>query len=303
MNTEIRTDLALEEQERFAGTKREISGVVLEKKTGYGGRFGVSKVVIKNECGARAMRKPMGTYVTMEDCLIEEYEDDFYEEMSYEVGLQLGEMLKTLERRQGIKIRKILAVGLGNRDATPDALGPETVGRLFATDRLSAVTPDVTVKTGIETADYIRGLVKEIHADGVIAIDSLAARNTARLNTTIQIADTGICPGSGVGNHRMGINEETMGVPVIAIGVPTVVEAAAMVKEVMEHFLQLMEEAKTGNGIAQMYQEFTVKEKHQFACELMEMSDREFFVTPKDIDENIRILGKILAEGIEMAVE
>ena len=158
-------------------------------------------------------------------------------------------------------------------------------------------------QTGCETSGYIRGIAKELDAGFIIAVDSLAARNTSRLNTTIQITDTGINPGSGVGNHRQAMNQETMGVPVIAIGVPTVVDAATIVNDVMDNLMVAFENAGMLRGLSDTMEEFSEKEKRQLVKELMDQKTRDLYVTPKDIDEDIRILGEIIAQGINEAMD
>ena len=158
-------------------------------------------------------------------------------------------------------------------------------------------------QTGCETSRSVRGNAKELDAGFIIAVDSLAARNTGRLNTTIQITDTGINPGSGVGNHRQAMNEETMGVPVIAIGVPTVVDAATIVNDVMDNLMAAFENAGMIRGLSDTMEEFSEKEKKQLVKELMDQKARDLYVTPKDIDEDIRILGEIIAQGINEAMD
>lgn len=302
METEIRTDLALEEKERFEGTDVEVSGVSLEKRKSLAGTFQVTMVKILDEHGASVMRKPRGTYVTLENCFIDECHPDLYEDMIHEISVQIRQMMKEFQRQDGRSKDKILIAGLGNRNATPDALGPVTVEDILIGKHLCAVAPGVMGQTGCETSDYIRGIVKEIQADLIIAVDALAARNTRRLNTTVQISDTGIHPGSGVGNHRQAITRESMGVPVIAIGVPTVVEAATIVNDVLDNLVQALEMSDNVKGLSQVMNEFSEMEKRQLVRELMDVQTRDLYVTPKDIDETIGILGKIISEGINDAL-
>ncbi len=241
MDSEIRTDLALEEKERFEGTDVEVEGVSLEEKQSPSGIIKITIVKILNETGAKNMRKPVGNYITLENCRIDEYDESFYDEITKEISIRLKNIIKDLKKRGKIKGNKILVVGLGNREATPDALGPVTMNDIIVNKYVYAIAPGVMAQTGLETSDYIRGIVKEINAGLIIAIDSLAARNTRRLNTTVQITDIGIHPGSGVGNNRQAMNEETMGVPVIAIGVPTVVDAVTIVNDVLDNLIQILE--------------------------------------------------------------
>ena len=183
----------------------------------------------------------------------------------------------------------VLVVGLGNREITPDALGPNVINNMMITRHLikefgkaayqeekanliSGIVPGVMAQTGMETAEILRGVIKETKPDLVIAVDALAARSTKRLNRTIQITNTGIHPGSGVGNYRNAITEESLGVPVIAIGIPTVVDAATIVNDAMENMLSA--QATLNN----------------------------MFVTPKDVDENVKRLGYTISEALNIAL-
>ena len=196
----------------------------------------------------------------------------------------------------------IPVVGLGNRDVTPDALGPDVIANLCITrhviqeygvqgmgemhrHRISGIVPGVMAQTGMETLEIIKGVVQEIHPDVIFAVDALAARSVRRLNRTIQITDTGIIPGSGVGNHRNGLTEETLGVKVIGIGVPTVVDAATIVQDSMANLLDTLEES----------------EKKEFLEEMIAPALYSMFVTPKDVDETVKRLSFTISEGLNMA--
>ena len=167
---------------------------------------------------------------------------------------------------------------------------------------VSAIVPGVMGQTGMETVEIIRGVVQETKPDLIIAVDALAARSSRRLNRTIQIADTGIHPGSGVGNHRNGITEETVGVPVIAIGVPTVVDAATIVNDTMENLIAALESSETLKGVGVVLQGYNAAEKYELVKELISPHLNGLYVTPKDIDENIRITAEIIAESINELV-
>ena len=243
MDAEIRTDLALEEKERYEGTDVEVKGVSLEETMSPAGLFPVTMVKILNKEGERNMHKPAGNYITLENCRIDAYDEVLYEDMSEEIARQLLFVIGELEKKKKIRKKKVIVAGLGNRDATPDALGPVVTDHIEVGKHICAVAPGVMAQTGCETSRYVRGIAKELDAGFIIAVDSLAARNTGRLNTTIQITDTGINPGSGVGNHRQGINRELLGIPVIAIGVPTVVDAATIVNDTMENLVEAMDQS------------------------------------------------------------
>ena len=213
--------------------------------------------------------------------------------------------------------KKVLVVGLGNRQVTPDALGPYVVDNLFVTrhifleygkyamgeekaESVSANAPGVMAQTGMETVEIIRGVVKETNPDFIIAIDALAARNSRRLNRTIQVADTGIHPGSGVGNQRNAITKETVGIPVIAIGVPTVVDAATIVNDTMENFLQALEESETLKGVGLVLQGYNAAEKYELVRQLISPHLNGMFVTPKDIDETVKRISYTISESLNM---
>ena len=198
----------------------------------------------------------------------------------------------------------VLVAGLGNREVTPDALGPQVIQQLKITRHMvkeygnsgleegpscmvSSIAPGVMAQTGMETLEILRGIVRETKPTVIIAVDALAARSTRRLNCTIQLTDTGIHPGSGVFNFRSGLSQETLGVPVIGIGVPTVVDAASIVHDAVSQLLEALEEA----------------EIEEFLGELITPGLQRMFVTPKDVDETLQILSKTIAQGINLALQ
>lgn len=295
----IHTDLALEDKERFESDNVEISGVSVEEVYNEDKEIQITTVKIMTENGAKAMRKPVGTYITMEAPNMTAPDEAYQMEIAKELSTYLKELLN-LEKKE----YTVLVVGLGNREVTPDALGPLVVEELFVTRHLvkeygkfimekhcmnlvSAIAPGVMAQTGMETSEIVKGIVNEIRPDFVIAIDALAARNTRRLNRTIQIADTGINPGSGVGNHRAGITKETLGVPVIAIGVPTVVDAATIVRDTMEHVVK----------------ELNVEADELILEQWIAPHLYGMFVTPKDIDETIARIGITISEALNILFE
>ncbi len=293
---DIRTDLAVEEQERFKGSNIEVNGVSLEELTEDNGNINISVVEILNKQGEDAMKKPIGKYVTIESYSLREVDEDYHKRVT---GVLAKYINKLLPKR---KNNKILVVGLGNRDATPDALGPKVISNIYINEEIFAIAPGVMAQTGIETAEYVKGIVDEIKPSAVIAIDALAARNTKRLGTTIQLSDTGINPGSGVGNHRKGINSESLGVPVVSIGVPTVVEAATIVSDAMDELITELSSSEAFKGLKNAMSQFSQNEKIQLIKELMEPSKGNLYVTPKDIDENIKMLSFTLSEAINVAL-
>ena len=268
----VRTDLALEEQERFQEDDVEIQGVELYEWERKQEGIRLSQVIIKNEEGAAAMGKPIGHYLTLEAPGLAEKDDDFHKEVTQSLAEQILELLKL----HHVENSPILVVGLGNQDATPDALGPKVLEHLQVTRHLcleygkefcekhgypilSGLTPGVMAQTGMETAEIIKGVIKETRPGVLIVVDALAARSVQRLGVTIQLADTGIHPGSGVGNHRNALTEEALGIPVLALGVPTVIE----------------------------------------------LSEPEFgpmYVTPHNIDERVEMLSYTISEAIHEAL-
>lgn len=292
----IRTDLALETTERFAEENTEIRGVEIQEE--YDEEKDVRTTVVKivTENGAKAMGRPQGTYITIEAPDLSVPDEDYHREISEEISKHLKQLIDLK------KEKSILVVGLGNAGITADALGPHVVENLRMTRHIireyglrgidhekmhrgSGIVPGVMAQTGMETAEIIQGVVAETKPDVVVAIDALAARSVRRLNRTIQITDTGIHPGSGVGNHRNGLTEDNLQVKVIGIGVPTVVDAATIVHDSMAHLLDALEEA----------------EQKEFLEEMIAPNLYSMFVTPKDVDETVKYLSFTISEGLNIA--
>lgn len=295
-----RTDLALEARESICGADSELKGVRVEEYYREEEDIRVTKVMIDTKNAAKAMGKPVGIYVTMEAPAMVEPDEDYHREISLCLAEEIRELMPGMEEEQSV-----LVVGLGNREVTADALGPQVVDNLFITrhivkeygkaayncdkmNQISALEPGVMAKTGMETAEIVKGVVSQTAPDALIVIDALAARSTKRLNRTIQITNTGIQPGSGVGNHRNALTEESLGVPVIAIGIPTVVDAATIVGDALE---KLLEEEKDLESA-----KCRERQKLNFA-ELNNM-----YMTGKDIDAVIKRVSFTVSEGINIAV-
>lgn len=308
----IRTDLALEQKERFESDNVEVQGVVLTEEYDEEREIRVTTVKIETEKGAKTMGKPVGTYITVEAPNMAVPDEDYHREVSQELASFIQTMLPEKEDDY-----HVLIVGLGNRQVTPDALGPYVVDNLNITrhiikeygkyamgeenaESVSAIVPGVMGQTGMETVEIVRGVVAETRPDFIIAVDALAARNSKRLNRTIQIADTGINPGSGVGNHRNGITKDTVGVPVIAIGVPTVVDAATIVNDTMENLIQALESSEALKGVGVVMQGYSAAEKYELVKELIAPHLNGMFVTPKDIDETVKRISYTISEGLNI---
>lgn len=311
----VRTDLALEEKERFESDNVEISGVVLEEDYDETLEIRITRVKIETENGAKAMGKPAGVYLTLEAPNLAVPDEDYHREISEKLADHMEELLH--ENHLTGRDISVLVVGLGNRQVTPDALGPYVVDNLCVTRHIvreygkyamgmeraqlvSAIVPGVMGQTGMETLEIVKGVVTETKPDLVIAVDALAARNSRRLNRTIQIADTGIHPGSGVGNHRNGLTRETLGVPVIGIGVPTVVDAATIVSDTMENLIQAMETSETLKGVGEVLKMYNNAEKYELVKELISPHLNGMFVTPKDEDEMIKQISYTISESLNL---
>lgn len=299
----IYTDLALEERERYQKNV-EIPGVVLEKKEIEQLEMSLTKMIIKNKSGCEAMGKPEGTYITIESRMLlneEILEDSEIEDAIVKVICR--ELKKVAQGIKGMnRERKILIVGLGNEKATPDALGPLTMGQIMVKENVICIAPGVLAQTGMETYKIIKGIVREEKPDLVIAIDSLAARNTSRVATTVQITDTGITPGSGIGNYRMGLNRETLGIPVIAVGIPMVVNSVTIVHDTIEQLISFLQNYEELKDMTSSFAIFNREEKYAFIDEIMTNEMGKMYVTPKDIDDIINRLSNVLAQAINMAM-
>lgn len=313
----IRTDLALEEKERFESDQVEVQGVVLEEEYDKEREIRVTTVRIETENGAKTMGKPVGTYLTIEAPNLSSPDEEIHREVSEELAKYLTEVMKKIIP-ESEHDKEVLVIGLGNRQATPDALGPYVADNLNITRHIvkeygkyaaleemncvvSAIVPGVMAQTGMETAEIIKGVVRETKPDLLIVIDALAARNSRRLNRTIQIADTGINPGSGVGNYRNAITKETIGVPVIAIGVPTVVDAVTIVSDTMENLLSALETSESLKGVGLVLGGYSEAEKYELIKELIAPNLNSMFMTPKDIDETVKRLSYTISEGLNLA--
>ena len=311
---EIRTDLALEEKESFPGDGGEIHGVSLKEWQDKEGNFKITEVIVLDEEGAQAMGKPVGTYMTLEAKNLKWREQEYHTELAKELARQIARLMKKQHiREEG----DILVVGLGNEAVTPDSLGPMVVSQLrisrhlkkkyrqemFGSSRsVSALVPGVMAQTGMETAEIIRGVVQETKPDMVLVIDALAARSVRRLGNTIQLSDTGIAPGSGVGNHRSAITEEVLGVPVLAVGVPTVVGAAAIAHDTVGALIQVLHREQITENIGQYIENMDPEEQYAFIREILDPELGNRYVTEPDIDETIRQLGALISDGIHRAV-
>ena len=297
---QVRTDLALEARESIGKAEEERRGITVEEYDREEIQVHITRVVISSKNGAKAMNKPMGNYITLEAPAMQEADDDYHREISQELARQIRSILPGADTEQSI-----LVVGLGNRDVTADALGPGVIDNLFVTRHIvkeygkaaynkermnlvSGIVPGVMAATGMEAAEIVKGVVEQTKPDLVIVVDALAARSTKRLNRTIQVTDTGIQPGSGVGNHRNALTKDNLGVPVIAVGVPTVVDAATIVADAVE---KIERERKERERIFRTDSIRTMSELNNM------------YVTGKNIDEIIKRLSFTISEALNIALE
>lgn len=312
---QVRTDLALEARESIPQAEERDRGIHVEEYELEGSDILVTKVMIETKNASKLLGKPMGCYVTIEAPTMAEPDEDFHQEISECLKKELREMLP--ESDNG-KEQSFLIVGLGNRAVTADALGPLVLDNLYINRHLvkeygrvafaaengakggseqeneeclnlvSSIEPGVMAKTGMETAEIIKGVIDETHPDCVIAIDALAARSIKRLSRTVQISSTGIWPGSGVGNHRHALTQETLGVPVIGIGVPTVVDAATIVGDALDKLLSENQE----------YEQLRYIGKHRNSFHEL----NNMYMTGKDIDAIVKRVSYTVSEGINRAL-
>lgn len=347
---QIRTDLALEaremvleEDKKTNKEAKDVNGVFIEEETIDGVKITNIKV---DEEGAKRLNKKAGHYLTFEAQGIRKKDTELQEQLEKVFAKKFQSFLQKV----GIKKEdSCLIVGLGNWNVTPDALGPLTVEEILVTRHLfnlapeevqdgfrsvSAIIPGVMGTTGIETSDVIYGIIEKVKPDFVIAIDALASRSIERVNSTIQISDTGIHPGSGVGNKRKELSKDVLGIPVIAIGIPTVVDAVSITSDAMDfvlkHFGREMKEAsRPSRRLAPAGMSFGEKreltekdmpeadkrehimglvgtlqeeEKRRLIAEVLSPLGHNLIVTPKEVDVFIEDMAHVLAQGLNAAL-
>ena len=298
----FRTDLAIELAQQLQDTVSQDYQTVQKEEDGAV----VFHTKILTPAGERQFGKPAGDYITVEVVPF----SDSVTDSAREAEVIARQIKSLLPGQDGL----VLVVGLGNLSITPDALGPKVIDGILATRHLAgewekaaqkdqlrpvaAIAPGVLGLTGIETSEILESLAAKIRPDVLIAIDALAARESDRLNKTIQLADTGITPGSGVGNHRQAINEQSIGIPVLAIGVPTVIAVPTIVNDAMDVLVDAIGKQSAKNVL----KKFNEEERYQLACEMVTPYLEDMFVTPKDIDEAVKRISYTISEAINQAV-
>lgn len=310
----VRTDLAVEAREMAEPSQgSSIPGVdsnTIEENGVY-----ITTIDITSAAGEQAIGKKQGHYLTIEAPGLRQKDSDLQDR----VATLFAKHFETFLANAGIpKEAKVLIVGLGNWNVTPDALGPIVVENVMVTRhyfelmpdqvapgyrQVSAVAPGVLGITGIETSEIVQGIVEKSKPDLIIAVDALASKALERVNTTIQIADTGIHPGSGIGNKRKGITQEALGVPVIAIGVPTVVYASTIVNSTIELLSQNFgKQTENTDAILGMLPNMTEQDRLGMVREVLDPLGHDLLVTPKEIDQFIEDIANIIASGLNAAL-
>ncbi|MCD8019885.1 MAG: GPR endopeptidase [Clostridiales bacterium] len=277
-------------------------GYSVRQRTRKNGRISEVIVTIENEQGERLFRKPKGTYLSLESADLSKNDGDYHEDMS---SLLAEHLEHFMEGR-----KKILFAGLGNAEVTPDALGPLVIHNLLITNHLRtlpffekmrssmAIAPGVMAQTGMETSELLKAIIDKCEPDLLLVIDALAAKTSERLNRTVQICDTGILPGAGVGNHRKEISEHTMGVPVLAIGVPTVISLPSIAREIVDSFRTSM----GYNDPQSTYELWSERKQYDFMAKNIREDFFSLTVTPKDIDAAVKRISYTISEGINRII-
>ena len=308
----FRTDLASERRDIYQkanNVEGQINGVESEQEE-IDENLRVERVKITNEEGEKAIGKPVGSYVTVDIRGLKIAQEEELEKAATVVSRELGKIIDNHIDTQG----EILVVGLGNIYVTPDSLGPKVINDIEVTRHIinylpqyveegtrmvSAISPGVLGTTGIETVEILKGIVDNINPKLLIVIDALASRSIERISSTVQISDTGIVPGAGVGNTRSEISNNSLGIPVVAIGIPTVVETAVLVNDSLDLFIEkLQEEAKSNDYLNRLKEE----DNYEEIKEALIPKEYNLIVTPKEIDELIENMTKIVATGINQSV-
>ena len=307
----FRTDLADERTDIFKKNNNISDNVDgIETIVREEGNIKITEVKVTNENGANSIGKPIGDYITID---IKELKLATDEELESYGNVLSGELKKLIDKHVG-KQDEILVVGLGNIYVTPDSLGPKVINEVDVTRHIlkympevleegtravSAISPGVLGTTGMETLEIVNGIVDNVKPKLIIVIDALASRSMDRISSSIQLADTGIVPGAGVGNTRKELSQNTLNIPVIALGIPTVVESAVLVNDCLDLFItKLQQEAKSNDYLNQLKE----KDNYEEIKEALIPNDYNMIVTPKEIDELIENMKDVVARGINFAV-
>lgn len=308
----FRTDLASERRDIYQKAnqvKGELDGIESEKEE-IDENIKVERVKITNENGQNAIGKPIGNYITIDVKSLKIAQEEEIQKAAETLSKELKKVIDTHIDNQG----EVLVVGLGNIYVTPDSLGPKVINEIEVTRHIinylpqyvkegtrmvSAISPGVLGTTGIETMEILKGIVDNIKPKLVIVIDALASRSIERISSTVQLSDTGIVPGAGVGNTRSEISKETLGIPVVAIGIPTVVETAVLVNDCLDLLIgKLQDEAKSNDALNQLKEQ----DNYEEIKEALVPQDYNLIVTPKEIDDLIENMKEIVSRGINQSL-
>ncbi|MCG8482850.1 MAG: GPR endopeptidase [Clostridia bacterium] len=304
----FRTDLAIESKEMYDEKNDiEISGVEVDQDQ-IGG-VGITRIKITDENGSQALGKPKGNYITLEVKGIRSADSELKDEVSVALSKELSQIIDFKDDL------KVLVVGLGNEKVTPDALGPLVVSKVKVTRHffvtykkdkdetmacVSALIPGVMGTTGIETVEILKGAVEKVKPDVIIAVDALAARRMERINTTIQITDTGVSPGAGVGNNRLKLNGDSLGARVIAIGVPTVIDSFTMVFDTIEELGECEKENDLGRFFKKLSE--VISQNTEQMQSMLASCINKSIVTANDIDKVVLDFSQIISNSINMTL-
>ncbi|MFB5762756.1 GPR endopeptidase [Paenibacillus medicaginis] len=313
-NYSVRTDLAIESRELAGrGQQQPIPGVQEDVEEQDGIR--ITRLNVMDETGAQQIGRVQGNYVTLEIPKLREGDSGLQDRVSYIFAKEMEDFI----RKMGVSPNaRVLVVGLGNWNVTPDSLGPLVVENLMITRQyfelmpdqvnpgyreVSAIAPGVLGTTGIESSEIVQSIAEKTRPELIIAIDALASRSLERINTTIQVADIGIHPGSGIGNKRRGITKEILGIPCIAIGVPTVCYASTIVNDSLEMMKShLGKDTAQREAIMGMLNSISEQERLQLVKEVLQPLGHDLIVTPKEVDKFIEDIANIIATGLNAAL-
>ena len=308
----FRTDMADERRDLYAkvnNIEQNINGIESEKED-ISDKIKITRVKIFNEEAEQAIGKKKGDYITIDINKINLLTDEEKQQASSIIAQELKKMIgKKIQSKD-----EILVVGLGNEEVTPDALGPNVVKNIEITRHIikylpqyidenarpvSAIAPGVLGTTGIETVEVIQGVVEHTKPKLLIVIDALASRSIERISSSIQLSNTGIVPGAGVGNTRKELTEESLGIPVIAMGIPTVVELATLVTDGINIFIDKLQQKAESN---EYLNNLKNNDKYEEVKEALNVGNFNMIVTPKEIDELVINMAEIVAQGINLGV-
>ncbi len=308
---DFRTDMAVERRDLYRKANNiedEIDGIECEEEEIED--IKITRVSVTNETGQTALQKPIGNYITIDVKKINNIETEKEDKIVEVIAKELAKVVDQHIQKN----EEIMIVGLGNLYSTPDSLGSRVVNEVEITRHIklylpqyidentraiSAISPGVLGTTGIESAEIIRGIVDKVKPKMIIAIDSLCSKSVSRINKSIQISDTGIVPGGGVGNARDELSEKTLGIPVVALGVPTVVEMASITNDCLDLFIEDLQKKAESNDVLNKLKD---EDNYERIKNALIPNDYNFIVTPKEIDELIDSMKDIISRGINEAL-